>query len=272
MLDKNLGSTVFTSANDAWKFILEQLLTCGKLVHGQGSAGASGRDSYEVMNASVTFSIEKPIITYHERRLNYKFMAAEAYWICTGSDKVDDIAPYCSKIAAYSDDGVTFFGAYGPRFFEEFDTALSKLLQDRNTRQSVITIWRKNPPNTKDTPCTLNIVFSIRDNKLHSHVHMRSSDAWMGVPYDFFNYSMMTIMMACAYNAQSQDKVELGSLCWSAVSSHIYSNHVEDARKIVDSGTTGAGDRIYGSSVAGGDFNVYLEFLKNGRDSSFVTL
>jgi thymidylate synthase len=56
---------------------------------------------------------------------------------------------------------------------------------------------------------------------------MRSSDAWLGLPYDIFNFSMITAKVACMYNKLQADKIRLGDLYLTMASSHLYEQNIE---------------------------------------------
>jgi thymidylate synthase len=159
-------------------------------------------------------------------------MAAEAYWILSGDDRVETIAPYSARIKDFSDDGVRFFGAYGPKIVAQLPYVVEKLLTDPRSRQAGLTIWRESPPETKDVPCTVAVFFAIRNGKLNAHVFMRSSDVWLGVPYDVFNFSMLSHLVCGLLNEQFDlgDQVSPGKLYLTAASSHLYAENWEDAK------------------------------------------
>src|SRR3546814_5271713 len=66
-----------------------------------------------------------------------------------------EIAPWNRHISQFSDDGVVFAGAYGPRINLQLDYVLNKLREDPDTRQAGLTIWRPNPQPSKDIPCKI---------------------------------------------------------------------------------------------------------------------
>jgi thymidylate synthase len=169
-----------------------------------------------------------------ERKLSYQFMAAEAFWILSGDDTVAGIAPWNQAISKFSDNGVEFFGAYGPKIAGQLDYVVNTLVNDPDSRQAGLTIWRENPPQTRDVPCTIAVFFSIRGGKLHASVFMRSSDAWLGLPYDVFNFSMLSHLVCCrlnhALNLTPTEGVTPGDLHLMMASSHLYArdlDHVE---------------------------------------------
>jgi thymidylate synthase len=221
-----------------WRQALKETLECGVLV------APRGRNTLEIMQRTIAVNMCKPVLTVPLRNMNYKFMAAEAYWILTGDDRVETIAPYNSRISEFSDDGVKFFGAYGPKIISQLQYVVDKLIADPDSRQAGLTIWRENPPATKDYPCTVAIFCNIRDGKLNLNVFMRSSDLWLGVPYDVFNFSMLAHFICCKLNEQRtpENYISPGTLFLTAASSHLYEHNCSDARICVNASTSPQND------------------------------
>ncbi len=222
-------------ASEEWQSLLTILNDCEEIqpIH---TAGGAGRKSKEILGHRSIVSMTYPVVTCRGRNINYRFMCAEACMLLSGSDKVADIAPYCKMISHYSDDGVTFFGAYGPMIQGQLQYVANKLMEDPNTRQAVLTIWKPNPPLSKDIPCTLSLQFIIRKNRLHVFANMRSNDIWLGWPYDVFNFSMVGASMALWLRRYSNKHqlagLELGNLYMYAGSLHLYDSHYGAAGKV----------------------------------------
>lgn len=168
-----------------------------------------------------------------ERKLGYRFMLAEAWWILTGQNKLTSIDKYSKHIKEFSDDGTFFMGAYGPKVVDQLPYVLDCLVSDPSTRQAVISIWRERPRPSKDIPCTLSLQFLIRDSRLNCIATMRSSDIWLGWPYDVFNFSMISKYI-CELLHQKGFPVYLGDLYFTAGSQHLYEQNFEAANKIVE--------------------------------------
>lgn len=195
-----------------------------------------GQLTKEVLQQTSIVNMRRPVVTLPERKLSTKFLGGEAYWILSGDNRVETIAPYNKNIVNYSDDGQAFFGAYGPRIMSQLDYVVDKLKSDADTRQAVLTIWRENPPETKDVPCTVAVHFMIRDRKLNCHVFMRSNDLWLGFPYDVFNFSMLSHLVCCRLNASASinaDVIKPGMLYHTASSRHIYEQHFEQVEQLI---------------------------------------
>ncbi len=192
-------------------------------------------DTLEVLGSSVVVAMHHPVVISPVRALSYRFMAAEAMWITDGDGSLEGIEMYNQRMRAYSDDGSTLFGAYGPKYDQQFDYVVDTLANDLSTRRAILSIWRENPPQTKDTPCTLNMQFIIRRDEqtnqlyLMCLVNMRSSDVWLGLPYDIFSFTMMAVKICHAVNMKlisgdpgTPDLILPGMLKINMGSSHLY--------------------------------------------------
>lgn len=216
----------YLDANTAWAWSLERVFEDGGLV------SPRGMKTRELQNDTITCALDRPVVVEPARKLSYRFMAAEAYWILSGDDTVAGIAPWNDRIKEFSDDGVTFFGAYGPKIKDQLPWAIATLERDRDTRQAGITIWREKPVPSKDIPCTVAIWFQIREGKLDVSVFMRSNDRWLGTPYDIFNFSMLG-MLVCGQLNKYGVVVAPGALRLTAASGHLYEKDWESARRII---------------------------------------
>lgn len=202
-----------------------------------------GMKTLELPQATTIFNMEQPVLMQPSRSLNYQFMLAEAWWILAGRNDVESISRYNKHISQFSDDGQSFAGAYGPMIRDQLDYVVSSLLSDRDTRQAGLTLWRPNPAKSKDIPCTIAMWFQLRENEqgqpfLNMHVFMRSSDLWLGLPYDSFNFTMVAATVVALLNQTpiftKGGHVRLGTMHLTAASSHLYERNWEAARAVLE--------------------------------------
>lgn len=208
-------------ANDEWLRTLEIVKTKGINVQPRGLINK------EVRHHTVKFQMSYPVVHERSRKLSYKFMAAEALWILHGSDELDFHPEIRSKLEPYSDDLVHMNGAYGIPYINQLEYVVKKIEEDRDTRQAVMTLWKTSPKPSKDVPCTVAMQFLVRRDVLHMSVFMRSSDVWMGLPYDMFSFTMMAQKIATDLD------VELGNCCITAGSSHLYQKDYTGAEEVL---------------------------------------
>ena len=122
------------------------------------------------------------------RDANPFFHVMEALWMLAGRNDVKFISDYNKNIAQYSDDGVTFHGAYGYRWrahwgFDQLERIVDLLRKDRNTRRAVLCMW--DPLDdweqaSNDLPCNDVVFFDTLGGVLNATVCCRSNDMWWG--------------------------------------------------------------------------------------------
>ena len=188
------------------------------------------------LTTCTNWDMKDPVVTIPERKLNYAFMFAEALWILRGHSNLSDIAPFCKNYGNYSDDGRHLSGAYGPMYASQQRYVVDTLIKDIFTRQAVMTFWRPNPRESSDIPCTISMQFLITSfMKLDIIVNMRSSDAFMGLPYDVFSFSMMAYHTLLELRNRGTCLIELGVLTINSACQHIYERDVERCQEVLDS-------------------------------------
>lgn len=231
-----IGNASFAPGTHAWIDLLGDIMANGEIV------SPRGKRTRELLHTrSTCVRMDQAMVAMPDRRLNYKFQCAEALWILGGDNRLAPLTKHVKRMADFSDDGVTLAGAYGPRINPQLDYVVNALVKDRDTRQAVLTIWTPNPAPSKDIPCTVAMAFSIRENHLYQHVYMRSSDAWLGVPYDMFSFAAVGLKVACLYNAMTKvlqaegalEPVWPGGLTITATSAHLYSENDSEAARLV---------------------------------------
>lgn len=208
---------------EAWQALIIKLIEEDE----EGAVSPRGYPCSEI--TGVTLRVDDArnnVLISPTRDMNYRFMVAEWLWIWFGRSDVETIGRFNSKIVQFSDDGLRFFGAYGPQVAAQWSRAHHALMNDPDTRQAVIEIFPQatRPLITRDVPCTLSLQFLRRGGRLDTIVTMRSSDVWLGLPYDFFTFSQLGNIMA----AQTGD--EVGYLQMNLGSSHLYHRDLVKAK------------------------------------------
>lgn len=218
-----------SNVNTLYQQVLAYVIGLGR------SASPRGIGTVELKATTLVLeNSRRNVLTIPERNLNYVFSVAEWLWILLGRSDVQSIAHFNSQIARFSDDGKTLRGAYGAYLLEhkQLRYAIETLRRDPDSRQAVITMWRPSPQPSKDIPCTLNIQFILRkeklaknvyEDRLHAWVTMRSNDVWLGLPYDIFNFTQLQ-----AYVAAELD-VFPGEYYHTVGSLHLYESNREQA-------------------------------------------
>jgi len=153
--------------------------------------------------------------------------------VASGGNALDHILYYLEGYDEFSDDGETLNGAYGRRLFsearlrgesdasDEWQRVIDTLRKRPGSRNAVIQIYsnQDGAKDSSDIPCTCTLHFVIRKGRLHLHVHMRSNDAYKGMPHDVFSFSMLQEIAARELG------LEVGTYQHSAASLHLYDDN-----------------------------------------------
>lgn len=181
-----------------------------------------GQLTREFMGYVTQVNMWMPLVTIPSRKISYSHMLAEAAWIL-GGERI--LTPGVERLLPYSDDGRTMAGAYGPPFLQQVPYVVDKLSQDICTRQAVMTLWERSPRESRDVPCTVAMQFFFRDRHIHTNVFMRSSDVWLGWPYDVFCFTMMTWHVSLCIRGRPTP----GTLTIFAGSQHLYDRNRDES-------------------------------------------
>lgn len=236
--------------SEAWVAVVRDLLGAPVVA----PRGLKVREATE----RVTVIVERPqdgFVQAEGRRLNHAITAIEGCSLVGQVSVPELIVDRVSSFAPFANDGV-FWGAYGPRAAGDVGEVVKLLKRDPDSRQAVITLFDSDRdlgrPDVKDVPCTLAVQFLLRDvdesdffrKTLHMWVTMRSNDAWLGLPYDLGQFSVLQFAVAQALGAS------VGTYTHSAGSMHLYERDWGQAAKIGDPGTRPVGHTFESSDIS----------------------
>lgn len=175
------------------------------------------------------------------RKNNIFATIAETFWVFSGDDTIDPLLSFfLPRAKDFSDDGVTWRGAYGPRLFGE-NEALDDLIQQfKNegifTRRGVMSIFnpeldtQKNLEekyrisSTKDRPCNLLIDFFVTpDKRLHMNLKQRSGDVlWGHASINIFEFTLLHEVVLNLLRAEVDSELTLGEYNHHVTNLHLY--------------------------------------------------
>jgi thymidylate synthase len=237
--------------NNDFRTCLSHLMEHGMEAHPRGTV------TKELLNYNITLSDPRNrVITFPERKTNTKYLLGEFIWYVMGSNNPEGILPYSKFWNNIRNSGEelgyekgTINSNYGNRLFghsklpafteqgarvNQWQRTVSLLASDKDTRQAIMNIHVPSDRHdgNKDVPCTLNLQWLIRENKLNLIVNMRSNDVILGFTNDVFQFTMLQEAMVLSLRDVYPD-LELGFYFHNAGSMHIYDRHFEMAKGII---------------------------------------
>jgi thymidylate synthase len=73
-------------------------------------------------------------------------------------------------------------------------------------------------------PCHLLFQFDVTDGKLSLQLYQRSTDTFLGLPFNIASYALLLLVIAQVCGLQP------GTFVWTGGSNHLYLNHLKQAR------------------------------------------
>ncbi len=152
----------------------------------------------------------------------------ESLWALSGRNDVGSISYYTKRMIDYSDDGVTWHGAYGSRWRNHFgrdqiEDAVQQLKQSKDSRRVLLEMWDARVDGVgsgKDYPCNTHVYLSIRDGRLDLYVCNRSNDlVWglFGTNYVLFSFLLEYL--------SARIGVAVGEYHHYSIDLHVYENN-----------------------------------------------
>jgi thymidylate synthase len=224
--------TVFRNVTFATVAGLRDLLDLGTVLR------VRDKEVREIRNR--TSVLERPCercLLLRHRANNIFASLAETFWVLAGRNDVAWLQHYLPRVLDFSDDGITWRAAYGPRLrnwngVDQLKAVRELFIDERLTRRAVMSLY--DPGHdfvaSKDIPCHNWLHWLLRDGRLHLNLGIRSNDViWGFSGINAFEWSILHEMMAYWIGALP------GEATFFASSFHLYDRHYERARQIVSS-------------------------------------
>jgi hypothetical protein len=174
------------------------------------------------------------------RQLNPRISALEIASFLAGHP-IDSHQRHTMKaLAAYQDYGVQR-GNYGVRVRNQLRDFVSKLMDDKGSRQAVLAVWQDRDliDESDDVPCTLHIQGMIRDDMFFMRTTMRSNDVLLGLPYDLHVFCALQATLAQVFD------IPCGFYRHSVGSMHCYLADIDKVNNMVVPTDEPEGDNLW---------------------------
>jgi thymidylate synthase len=218
------------TANDLWMRVIDAL----RLDRGARIQPSRGGDTREILHVALT--LRKPRerwTTVRRPAMNPAFALAEVFWLMAGRHDATFVSYFNRSLARFAGNAPRLHGAYGYRLRHHFQLdqlmrAYEALRANPDTRQVVLQIWDPNAdfpqsdgqPRDPDIPCNTQSIVKVRDGKLEWLQILRSNDAFLGLPHNIIQFTMLQEILAGWLN------IALGDYHHVSDSLHVYNRDV----------------------------------------------
>ena len=203
------------------------------MAHGAHKSDRTGTGTRSVFGRQLRFNLSEgfPLIT--TKRVHFKSIAVELLWFLRGESNVDWLRDHGVTIwDEWADKGGNLGPVYGVqwrswptpdgRHIDQIANIIEQLKTEPDSRRIIVSAWNVGELEQMALmPCHALFQFYVAAGKLSCQLYQRSSDMFLGVPFNIASYSLLTHMVA------QQTDLEVGELIWTSGDTHIYDNHVE---------------------------------------------
>lgn len=206
------------------------------LDNGTQKTDRTGTGTISVFGRQLRFDLSEGFPLLTTKKLHIRSIVYELLWFLNGD----------TNIKYLNDNGVSIWdewadenGELGPVYghqwrswptpngqaIDQISLVLEQIKTKPDSRRHIVTAW--NPSEVDKMalpPCHALFQFYVADGKLSCQLYQRSADYFLGVPFNIASYALLTYMVA------QQCELEPGEFVWTGGDTHLYSNHIEQAK------------------------------------------
>jgi thymidylate synthase len=206
------------------------------LDEGIESEDRTGTGTLSIFGEKLEFDLTKGFPMLTTKRLSFKNIATELLWFISGKEDASYLKQHGNTIwDEWLDNGMLYEG-YGKQWRDFADTGrelgtdqlnkvIYQIINNPNSRRLIVSAW--NPLTIDDVtlpPCHILFQFYVRDGALSCSFTMRSTDVFLGLPYNIASYALLTHLIA------DLTGLTVGKLVYFGNDVHLYKNHLEQAK------------------------------------------
>lgn len=151
----------------------------------------------------------------------------DIYIDISGSDKDTDTATDTDTDTAT--DTATYDTYIDNKGVDQIKYIIEELLKENSSRRAVLSAW--NPIDLKKMalpPCHILYIFNKSSKGLSCHMTLRSSDLFLGLPFNIASTALLTQILAYVLHINASE------ICLSICDAHIYEEHLTQVNKQIN--------------------------------------
>ena len=215
----------------AYLDLLDHILKTGTL-----KGDRTGTGTLSLFAHQMRFPLNEGFPLLTTKRLHLKSIIHELLWFIQGDTNVrylrengvsiwDEWADENGELGpVYGHQWRAWQGADG-KTIDQIQNVISQIKQNPNSRRLLVSAW--NPSDIDKMalpPCHVLFQFYVANGKLSCQLYQRSTDVFLGLPFNIASYALLTMMVA------SVCELEPGDFIHTSGDIHLYNNHLEQAK------------------------------------------
>ena len=210
---------------------------------GQLVSDRTGVGTYNLFHRSLRFDIGKEFPLLTTKKMSIKSILGELLWFISGSTSALELEEkygctiWREWMKPDGELGKIYghqwrnFGSFKNAFvglggFDQINWLINEIKTNPTSRRLYVTSANPNDRYDQALDCCHNYFqVVIKDGILNLYFQMRSTDVFLGLPYNIASYALLAHMLAL------ETSYKVGELVYSGVDVHLYSNHIEQAKE-----------------------------------------
>lgn len=207
------------------------------LTSGATKGDRTGTGTTSVFGRQLRFDLSEGFPLLTTKKLHIRSIVHELLWFLSGDTNIKYLKDNGVSIwDEWADEDGNLGPVYGHqwrswpapdgRVIDQISQVLHQIKNNPNSRRHIVTAW--NPAEVDKMalpPCHALFQFYVADGKLSCQLYQRSADYFLGVPFNIASYALLVHMFA------QQADLKPGEFIWTGGDVHLYSNHIEQAKK-----------------------------------------
>lgn len=213
----------------------------------------TGTGTIRIFGHQMRFNLEEGFPLLTTKKLAFRWIAEELFWMLSGSTNEKDLAArgvdiwaewataeQCAKFGRAEGDLGPVYGhqwrrfGFGARYYDgllgegvdQIEAIVDLLVNNPNSRRIILSGWNPAESNLVALPpCHTLTQFSVINGKLSAQMYQRSADVFLGVPYNIASYALLVHMLAHVA------RLGVGEFIHVFGDVHIYLNHFDQVEE-----------------------------------------
>lgn len=196
----------------------------------------TGTGTLSVFGYQMRFDLQQGFPLLTTKKLHTKSIVRELLWFLSGDTNIKYLKDNGVSIwDEWADENGELGPVYGSQWrawknekgeeIDQITQVIEQIKTNPDSRRLIVSAWNVAEINKmKLPPCHAFFQFYVANNRLSCQLYQRSSDVFLGVPFNIASYALLTYMVAQVCN------LEVGDFVWTSGDTHLYSNHLEQTK------------------------------------------
>lgn len=193
----------------------------------------TGTGTRSVFGHQMRFDLSEGFPLLTTKKIHTRSVIIELLWFLRGDTNIRWLLDHNVAIwDEWADEDGNLGPIYGKQWrawegadgetYDQIARVIADIKSNPNSRRLIVNAWNVGELSQMAlTPCHAMFQFYVADGRLSCMLYQRSSDVFLGVPFNIASYALLTHMVAQVTG------LEVGEFIWWSGDTHLYSNHFE---------------------------------------------